>query len=152
MLDIHSLSFGAADRGLPLPEGLKQRMEMLFGTSFADVRVHLSRQPEALGALAFTHGSDVYFEPEVFDPDSPEGWQLIGHELAHVRQSQRGWLLAPEGIGVRLLVDPVLEAEADRMAALARRAYAVEATLPLPTRRVRGPHRWDVVQALLPRR
>jgi hypothetical protein len=147
MIDIHRLSFGATDQGLPLPEGVRRRMELLFGTSFADVRVHLGPEPASLGAKAFAHGSDIYIERDLYDPDSPDCWALLGHELAHVRQSRRGWQLAPEGVGVRLLVDPQLEAEAERMSALARRAYNPEATVPVVRRAPPGPHRWDLVLA-----
>lgn len=145
MIDIHRLSFGAADQGQALPVPLRQRMELLFGTSFADVRVHLGDEPHALGAHAFTHGSDIYIDPDQYDPESAEGWALLGHELAHVRQSLRGWTLAPEGVGVRLLVDPLLEAEAERMGALARRAFRPEATVPVSRLSPSGPRRWDVV-------
>ena len=149
MLDIHRLSFGAADQGLPLPECMLRRMEQLFSTSFADVRVHLGPEPASLGAHAFVHGSDIYIERELFDPHSADGWGLIGHELAHVKQSRRGWLLAPEGLGVRLLVDPALEAEADRMGALARRAFKPDATLPMARRPAPTPPRWDLLLASL---
>jgi hypothetical protein len=60
---------------------------------------------------------------------------------------RQGWTLAPEGVGVRLLVDPVLEAEAERMSALARRAFRPDATVPVARRPPAGPHRWDVVLA-----
>lgn len=146
MFDVNGLSFGASNRGTPLPPDLRQRMEALFGIQLGDVRIHLGRQARAAGALAFAHGSDLYFDPEAYDPHSADGWALIGHELTHVRQSLRGWDLAPEGLGVRLLYDPQLEAEADRMSDLARRAFA--ASLPAaPREEVHGPRRWDVVQA-----
>lgn len=147
MIDIHRLSFGAANKGLPLPDGVQQRMELLFGTSFADVRVHLGPAPASLGAKAFAHGSDIYIEHGRYDPDSADGWALLGHELAHVRQSRRGWMLAPEGVGVRLLIDPALEAEADRMSALARRAFKPDATVPVARRPPPGAHRWDLLLA-----
>ena len=145
MINIHRLSFGAADQGQVLPEGILRRMEMLFATSFADVRVHLGPEPASLGTKAFVHGSDIYIGADAYDPESPEGWALLGHELAHVRQSRRGWALAPEGVGLRLLVDPALEAEAERMSALARRAYRPEATVPLVRRAPAGAHRWDLL-------
>lgn len=149
MFDVNGLNFGAADRGTRLPEAMRQRMETLFGVSFADVRIHLGRQARAAGALAFAHGSDLYFDPEVYNPNSAEGWALIGHELTHVRQSLRGWSLAPEGIGVRMLFDPLLEAEADRMSELARRAFDADALPAVPRQPGGGPRRWDVVQAKL---
>ena len=147
MINIHQLSFGAPNQGMPLPEQVLRRMELLFGTSFADVRVHLGPEPASLGAKAFAHGSDIYMDRALYDPSSAEGWALLGHELAHVRQSRRGWTLAPEGVGLRLLIDPTLEAEAERMSALARRAFRPDATVPVPRRPPAGPHRWDLVLA-----
>lgn len=145
MIDASQLSFGAPDQGLPLPTHVRLRMELLFGISLADVRVHLGAVPQGVGAVACAHGSDIYIEPEQYDPDSAEGWGLLGHALAHVRQARRGWTLAPEGLGVRLLVDPLLEAEAERMGALARRAFSPEATLPVTRLPSAGPLRWDVL-------
>lgn len=148
MLDPHQLAFGAADRGVPLPDAVRERMEALFGVDFGDVRVHLGEMPEALGAIAFAHGSDLYIEPEFYNPGNALGWQLIGHELAHVRQSLLGWDLAPEGLGVRLICSPSLEAEADRMGVLARKVFGARTLRAVPHAAARGPRRWDVVQAL----
>ncbi|MBL8331634.1 MAG: DUF4157 domain-containing protein [Rubrivivax sp.] len=145
MIDIHRLSFGAADQGLPLPPHVLRRMELLFGTSFESVRVHIGPEPASLGTRAFVHGSDIYIDARAYDPETADGWETLGHELAHVRQTRRGWKLAPEGVGLRLLQDPTLEAEAARMAALARRAWRPEATVPLARRPPTGPHRWDLL-------
>ncbi len=145
MVDVNGLSFGAADRGLLLPEGLLERMELLFGTAFGDVRVHLSELPRSLGSRAVVHGSDIYIQPEAWDPCSAAGWHLIGHALAHVRQSLRGWPLAPEGVGVRLLHDPLLEVEADRMAGLAVQAFGRRTLVATERPTLAGPQRWDLL-------
>lgn len=145
MVDVNGLSFGAADRGLLLPEGLLERMELLFGTAFGDVRVHLSELPRSLGSRAVVHGSDIYIQPEAWDPCSAAGWHLIGHALAHVRQSLRGWPLAPEGVGVRLLHDPLLEVEADRMAGLAVQAFGRRTLVATERLTLTGPQRWDLL-------
>ncbi|HRD84875.1 MAG TPA: DUF4157 domain-containing protein, partial [Rubrivivax sp.] len=123
MVDVHGLSFGAADRGLPLPGPLLDCMERLFGADFGDVRVHLSQLPRSLGRRVIVHGSDLYVDPDSYAPEGAEGWRLIGHGLAHVLHSLRGWPLAPEGVGVRVLDDPLLELEAEQMAELAWRAF-----------------------------
>jgi hypothetical protein len=99
----------------PLPEPLQQKMEALFGASFDDVRVHVGPEAPSIGALAFTKGSDIYFAPGQYDPASPRGQQLIGHELAHVVQQRQGRVQNPLGAGVAVVQDPALEAEADRM-------------------------------------
>src|SRR5262249_31577703 len=49
--------------GHSLPELVQRKMEALFNARFDDVRVHVGPQPAALGALAFTHGSHIYFAP-----------------------------------------------------------------------------------------
>lgn len=42
---------------------------------------------QALGAKAFTAGSDVYFGAGQYQPGTPAGETLIRHELTHVQQS-----------------------------------------------------------------
>jgi hypothetical protein len=106
---------GSGGVSRPLPEPLQQKMESLFGTSFDDVRVHVGPEAPSIGALAFTKGSDIYFAPGQYDPASPRGQQLIGHELAHVVQQRQGRVQNPVGTGVAVVQDPALEAEADRM-------------------------------------
>jgi Domain of unknown function (DUF4157) len=49
--------------GQPLPEPIQKKMESLFNTSFADVRVHVGHEAPSIGALAFAHGTDLYFAP-----------------------------------------------------------------------------------------
>jgi hypothetical protein len=144
--DVHGLSFGAADRGLRLPDGLRERMELLFGMPLGNVRVHLSALPQSLGARAVVHGSDIYLQPEAWDPHAAGGWHGLGHALAHVRQSLRGWPLAPEGVGVRLLHDPLLEVEADRMAALSVQAFGRRTLVATERLSLAGPQRWDLLQ------
>lgn len=45
---------------------------------------------QGAGALAFTHGSDVYFDRGRFRPGTAEGTHLLAHELAHVVQQRVG--------------------------------------------------------------
>ncbi len=62
-------------------------METAFGTSFADVRIHAnSAAAPALGARAFTLGTDVHFAPGEYRPNAKAGMHVLGHELAHVVQ------------------------------------------------------------------
>jgi hypothetical protein len=76
--------------GEPLPAMTRQRMENAFGHNFSRVRIHrdaeageISRQ---LSALAFTHGSHIYFGNGRYDPDRSSGKRLLAHELTHVVQ------------------------------------------------------------------
>ena len=100
--------------GKPLPQAVLAKMEAAFGADFAAVRVHVGPQASRIGAVAFTTGNDLYFAPGRFQPDSVQGQQLIGHELAHVIQQRQGRVRAP-GSGVAVVQDRMLEAEADRL-------------------------------------
>jgi hypothetical protein len=79
--------------GEPIEEGMRTDLEAKLGDSFHDVRIHKDGEADAIArsvsANAFTTGADVYFAEGQFKPDSPEGKELIAHELAHVVQ-QRG--------------------------------------------------------------
>ena len=101
--------------GQPLPPPVRQKMESFFKTSFADVRVHVGPQAPAIGALAFTQGSHIHFAPGQYNPASPQGQQILGHELAHVMQQRAGLVRNPFGSGVAVVRNHRLEAEADMM-------------------------------------
>jgi hypothetical protein len=101
--------------GQPLPEPIQKKMEAFFNTNFADVRVHVGHEAASIGALAFTHGTDLYFAPGQYNPQSTQGQQLIGHELTHVVQQRAGRVPNPLGAGVAVVQDPALEAEAERL-------------------------------------
>lgn len=80
----------SASGGKPLPPATRSFFEPRFGRDFGDVRVHTGREAadlnRKLDAKAFTHGSDVYFGASEYRPGSPDGRQLIAHELTHVVQ------------------------------------------------------------------
>jgi len=111
----------AAGGGQPLPAAVRQKMEALFGTSFADVRVHVDAKATQLGAVAFTQGPRIHFAPGRYDPFSRPGQEVLAHELAHVVQQRAGRVRNPFGTGVAIVQDRMLEAEAQRMS---RRAGA----------------------------
>jgi len=72
--------------GSPLPDNVRSFMEPRFGADFSQVRVHTDTQAvqmnQAVGAQAFTHGSDIYFG----SGKSPAISDLTAHELTHVVQ------------------------------------------------------------------
>ncbi|WP_313537508.1 DUF4157 domain-containing protein [Sphingomonas sp.] len=111
-------------RGRPLPDAVRAKMEAAFGTDFSRVRVHEGPQAARIGAIAFTTGHDIYFAPGQYRPETVQGQQLLGHELAHVVQQRQGRVKAP-GSGVSVVQDYALEAEADR---LGMRAAVFQAT------------------------
>jgi hypothetical protein len=98
-------------------------MEAAFGVDFTAVRVHHGATAAALGAEAFAYGIDIHFAPGRYDPTTPAGLDLIGHELAHVIQQARGRVRATAQVcGVGVNTDPALESEADAMGARTSRA------------------------------
>lgn len=76
--------------GVPLPDGVRSRMETALGGEFSQVRVHANdesaQQSDALGASAFTVGQDVAFAAGTYQPGTVLGDALLAHELAHVSQ------------------------------------------------------------------
>jgi hypothetical protein len=76
--------------GTPLPTRTREEMETGFGTDFGGVRVHTDaeavRMNRELGAQAFTHGSDLYFNDGKYNPESADGKRLLAHELTHTVQ------------------------------------------------------------------
>ncbi len=101
--------------GQELPAPVQRKMEAFFNADFSDVRVHVGGEAQAIGALAFTIGSDLYFAPGQYEPHSARGQELIGHELAHVMQQRAGRVANPFGSGVAVVQDPALEDEANRL-------------------------------------
>jgi|GEM_PF-5592646 len=113
-LDPTRLNLGGVG-GSALPEAVQRKMEAFYKTDFSDVRVFMGPQASSIGALAFTLGSNIYFAPGQYNPQSVHGQQLLGHELAHVLQQRAGRVRNPQGSGVAVVQDPHLEAEADRL-------------------------------------
>ncbi len=76
--------------GAPLPRDVRNEMGDSIGADFGNVRIHTGEKATALsnelGAQAFTHGNDVYFNSGKYDTDSSAGKHLLAHELTHVVQ------------------------------------------------------------------
>lgn len=96
--------------GAPLDESTRSTMESSFGQDFSDVRVHTdskaSASAEAVGANAYTVGSDMVFRSGHFDASSPTGQRTIAHELTHVVQQRSGPVDGAEAPGGIRLSDP----------------------------------------------
>ena len=54
-----------------LARPIQNKMESFFNASFADVRVHVGNEAPSIGALAFTHGTDLYFAPGQYNRSRP---------------------------------------------------------------------------------
>ena len=107
-----------------MPEAIQRKMESLFRTSFADVRIHVGPQAGSIGALAFTQGSDVFFANGQYNPATPQGQRLLGQQLAHVVQQRTGRARNPFDSGLAVVTDPLLKSEAEMM--------GVRAAMPQP--------------------
>ena len=110
------------DSGKSMPEGVQEKMETAFGTSFSDVRIHEGPEASSLGAIAYTRGTHIHFQPGQYNPTSQTGQKLLGHELTHVVQQRAKRVPVPQAArGVFVNRDSALEAEADRLGAKAAR-------------------------------
>jgi hypothetical protein len=107
-----------------MPEYVQQKMESSMGADFSGVKVHAeSSKATEMGALAYAQGKDVHFAPGQYKPDTQSGQELIGHELAHIKQQSEGRVKAnTEVAGAPVNDDPKLEQEADRMGQQAAQA------------------------------
>ncbi|WP_186757809.1 eCIS core domain-containing protein [Echinicola salinicaeni] len=76
--------------GSPMDAHTQSNMESGFGADFSDVKVHTDstavQMSRDLGAQAFTHGNDIYFNEGKYDPGSTSGQHLLAHELTHTIQ------------------------------------------------------------------
>ncbi len=76
--------------GMPIPKKTRREMENSMGADFEGVSIHTDadavKMTRTLGAQAFTHGKDIYFNVGKFQPDTKKGRHLIAHELTHVVQ------------------------------------------------------------------
>jgi hypothetical protein len=81
----------ATGPGRELDAGTRTSFESAFGRDFSRVRVHADEDAGktalAMGAAAYTVGSDVYFANGLFAPHTTAGTRLLAHELAHVVQN-----------------------------------------------------------------
>lgn len=70
----------------------KKEMESGFGADFSNVRIHTDdnavKMSQELGAHAFTHKNDIYFNQGKYNPESKEGKHLLAHELTHTIQQE----------------------------------------------------------------
>lgn len=97
-------------------------MEDRFGADFSGVNIHTDATAvqlnSQLGAEAFAHGNDIYFNEGRYNPESNRGKHLLAHELTHTIQ-QTGRISANlqyvigdnhDLASPRFAGDPVLEA------------------------------------------
>jgi len=114
-----------------LPNRLRAGVEALSGLAMDDVRVHRnSAEPERLGALAYTRGSDIHLGPGQERHLPHEAWHVVQQKQGRVRPTT-------QFRGAAVNADSALEAEADAMApqVMASQPAAVSTrAAALPTR------------------
>ncbi len=76
--------------GQKLPPILRSSLEQRVGQSLSSVRIHDDHDAHARvqqqGALAYTSGRDIYFGAGTYQPQTPVGDWVIGHEVTHAVQ------------------------------------------------------------------
>jgi Domain of unknown function (DUF4157) len=84
----------AGSSGQPLDASARAYFEPRFGHDFSRVRIHndsaAHEAAASIDAKAYTVGSDLVFAPGQYAPHTPEGRQLLAHELTHVVQQAGG--------------------------------------------------------------
>jgi hypothetical protein len=118
--------------GEPLDEQVRTEMEARFGHDFGRVRVHTGPQAaasaKAISALAYTAGHQIVFGAGRNNPYTPDGRQLLAHELTHVVQQSTAPLAIPTASNGIAPADGVHEQQAETA------AQAVNERRPVPSR------------------
>jgi hypothetical protein len=106
-------------KGRNISHSERNFFEPKFGYDFSRVQVHTDAQAnesaQSLGALAYTHGSNIVFSNNQYQPDSDQGKKLMAHELTHVVQQQNSPRLHKSGLLQRQpdrsdpIHDPILD-------------------------------------------
>lgn len=128
-------------KGEPLTPAVRSDMERRLDHDFGDVRVHHGSQAaqaaDAIGAEAFTIGTDVTFAEGRWSPDTTSGRQRLAHELVHVSQQHAGPVSGRAVGGGLAISDPGDEYEREA-AQLASRASASSEIEPAAAKRGRA--------------
>src|ERR1041384_1988653 len=59
--------------GIAMPEDIQNKMEKVFGTPLGAVRIHVGPRAAALGAKAYTQGTEIHFASGEYQPESQAG-------------------------------------------------------------------------------
>ncbi|MCW3109291.1 MAG: hypothetical protein JWQ09_3797 [Segetibacter sp.] len=76
--------------GKNLSQGERSFFEPKMGYDFSNVKIHADSKAngsaKSLNALAYTHGNNIVFGNNQYQPGTNEGKKLLAHELTHVVQ------------------------------------------------------------------
>ncbi len=88
--------------GTAMETATQNQMEQGFGADFSEVRIHTDSEAvqmsQDIGARAFTHGRDIYFNEGTYNPSSTSGQHLLAHELTHTLQQGASSSARPQAI------------------------------------------------------
>jgi hypothetical protein len=135
---VHEKVIGSSG-GRPLEAEVGAEMRARLGHDFSHVRVHHDDRAHAaataMGALAYTVGSDIVFQRSGYNPATAEGRLILAHELTHVIQQSQGPVDGAEMAGGHRISSP-----GDRFerAAEANAERAIRMPIALDPRGLRG--------------
>lgn len=128
--------------GNPLPEAIQRHLEQGLNHDLSAVRIHDDAEADKLAksvnAIAFTTGTDIFFQSGKYDPNSKTGLELLAHEVTHTVQQSKGQ------VGKGIDPDAGLEQEARHMGRVLARAPRIHTsghglrTVAAQTARVTG--------------
>lgn len=99
--------------GNPLPEAVQRHLEQGLNHDLSKVRIHDDAEADKLAkginAIAFTTGTDIFFQSGRFSPNTQSGLELLAHEVTHTVQQSKG------RVGPGIDPDAGLEVEARAM-------------------------------------
>ena len=100
-------------KGVPLSRVDQHFYSSNFRYDFSGVRIHsdhtANRSAADLNALAYTHGNNIVFGANQYQPETNSGKKLLAHELTHVVQQSGG--KANDAVQCDLIDDLKREAE-----------------------------------------
>jgi len=103
--DIERTVQSAKSGGRPLGNNIRGSMEQAFSADFSGVKIHTDSQSDTLNrsmnARAFTTGQDIFFRGGGYNPGTPDGQELLAHELTHVAQ-QNGTAVSRKPVSTHL--------------------------------------------------
>ncbi|RJF75693.1 DUF4157 domain-containing protein [Deinococcus cavernae] len=121
--------------GNPLPEAVRRHLEQGLNHDLSRVRIHDDTEADKLAkgvnAIAFTTGTDIFFQKGKFSPNTQTGLELLAHEVAHTVQQSQGKVTG--GIDA----NPGLEQEAQAQGKKLAQKYAKDSAQP--SRKTKSP-------------
>jgi hypothetical protein len=100
----------AAGSGYALDARTAEDFGARLDADLSQVRLHTGPEAEALAdaldAIAFTSGQDIFFSQSAPPPESPEARRLLAHEVAHTLQQAAGPVDGAPSLGGVLLSSP----------------------------------------------